>query len=104
MGDRSLTLFEVHLHDGLSFSATNTAPAIGGDGGERESEETDVETEAADPDEGFEDGESESAGGNGLKVLIGLVLVAGLAIAARKLMGDEDLEQLEELEDLAVDA
>ncbi|MFC5366070.1 hypothetical protein [Salinirubrum litoreum] len=102
MGDRSLTLFEVHLHDGLSFSATNTSPAIGV--GDDESEGTEIDVE--DDETAFETaGDDESAGvGNGVKVLIGLVLVAGLAVAARKLMGTDDLEELEELDDLAAEA
>jgi hypothetical protein len=105
MGDRSLTLFEVHLHDGLSFSATNTAPAIGSDDGDEEDDAvgTDIEIEDTEADTGSE--RTESAGpGAGLAVLVGLVLVAGLAVAARKLMGDDDLEQLEELDDLAAEA
>jgi hypothetical protein len=117
MASKSFTLFEVHLHDGLSLSATNSAPAIGGKGDEAEtaeapSEETTIEvtdeetneetTERAD--EFDADAESED-GGSGLKVLFGLMIVVGLAVAARKLMGgSEDLEDLEELDDLAVEA
>jgi hypothetical protein len=103
MADRSLTLFEVHLHDGLSFSATNTAPAIGDAADDADGSE---DPEVDDDETQFETGtDDESAGtGNGVKVLIGLVLVAGLAVAARKLMGNEDLEELEELDDLAAEA
>jgi hypothetical protein len=112
MADKSFTLFEVHLHDGLSFSATNTSPAIGV--GDDESEETEIDVEGSEAavetgtdaeSSGAESSGAESSGaGNGLKVLIGLVLVAGLAVAARKLMGESDLEELEELDDLAAEA
>jgi hypothetical protein len=107
MADKSFTLFEVHLHDGLSFSATNTSPAIGV--GDDESEETEIDVEgseaAVETGTDAESSGAESSGaGNGLKVLIGLVLVAGLAVAARKLMGESDLEELEELDDLAAEA
>lgn len=108
MGDRSLTLFEVHLHDGLNLSATNTAPAIGGDDangddeGEAVGSDIDIEDTGADADR---EGDESSGPGAGFAVLVGLVLVAALAVAARKLMGDdEDLEQLEELDDLAAEA
>jgi hypothetical protein len=103
MGDSSFTLFEVHLHDGLSLSATNTSPAIGERPDDADADDEGVEQ--AEPAEQFEtDTADGSAGPTGAKVLIGLVLVAGLAVAARKLMGDADLEELEELDDLAADA
>jgi hypothetical protein len=104
MADKSFTLFEVHLHDGVSISGTNTAPAVGdvGDGSTAEGEASEpVELDDAGDHETPDDS---SGPGAGLAVFVGLVLVAGLAVAARVLMGDDDLEELEELDDLAAEA
>jgi hypothetical protein len=117
MASKSFTLFEVHLHDGLSFSASNSAPAIGrksdtsdeadadAGAGETTIEVTDEETTEETAEEEMDADAEDADGGSGLKVLFGLLIVAGLAVAARKLMGEsEDLEDLEELDDLAVEA
>jgi hypothetical protein len=105
MADKSFTFFEVHLHDGFSISGTNTAPAIGGPDDESEAEAS-AAIDAAETDEEseYETGDRSFGAGDGAKVLLGLVLVAGLAVAARVLMGGEDLEELEELDDLAAEA
>ncbi|QCC47181.1 hypothetical protein [Halobellus limi] len=98
------TFFEIHLHDGLSFSATNTAPAIGGsgegasDGGTEQSEAGSVADEGGSTDDGS------PAGGRSGQVRIGavvaLVLLVALAAAAKYLRGGDDAE-LTELDDFA---
>ena len=91
MTDKSLTLLELHLHDGLSFSATNTAPAIGGS------------DEAAADGGGAEGDDAGETGSSGLRVgaLVALVLLVALALAAKYLRGDDDLEELVDLDDVA---
>jgi hypothetical protein len=90
------TLFELHVHDGMEFSATNTAPAIG-----RSADEDDEEyAELADvvDDETEEDanaGTDESSGRSvgPAALLLGVVALAVVAIALRKFRGsDADLE------------
>ncbi|WP_224335252.1 hypothetical protein [Haloprofundus halobius] len=119
------TIFEVHLHDGFSFSPTNTAPMFGGeDDQQREAVESakgrvskllgrgatsdggdvdQIET-AVDADESTEADETES-GGNGGKLLLALVLVVVVAAAAKTLMGDDaGFDELEELDELSEEA
>lgn len=48
-----------------------------------------------------EDGGDDESGGSRLRPLVGLVLVVGLAVVARKLLGgSEDLDELEALDDV----
>jgi hypothetical protein len=114
------TLLELHVHDGMEFSATNTAPAIGRSGEEADVEELEATVAASESDadaegdagtdlDGESDAESDSesdsdAGGRSpgpLGLLVGLLVVALLAVAVRKLRGgDADLE-VAELDDLA---
>ncbi|WP_049986931.1 hypothetical protein [Halobellus rufus] len=96
MTEKSFTFFEIHLHDGLSFSATNTAPAIGGSS-EPDPEESSngVDDEATESTSGGPFG-----GGAGLPVagLVALVLLVALAAVAKHLRGDDDA--LSELDDV----
>ena len=90
------TFFEIHLHDGLSFSATNTAPAIGGSGGDESSKDD------FGNGEGDEAG-SETGGGSArlrIGALVALVLLVALAAAVKYLRGGDDPE-LTELDDFA---
>jgi hypothetical protein len=101
MADRSLTLFEIHLHDG--FSLSNSAPFVG------EVEEPDAETEEATAveieGEEAEPGEAEAEAGSGsgaARALLVFALLVGAALAVRRLKGGADeYEELEELDDLA---
>ena len=88
MGDRKITLFEVHLHEtgGLQFG-----PTIGS---KREDYETEGEADEIETDAE----EEEDSGGNGVRVLIGLVMLVAMAVVAKKLMdrrSDDDEEDLE---------
>ena len=90
------TFFEIHLHDGLSFSATNTAPAIGGSGGDGASEDDFGNGEGNEAD-------SETGGESGrlrIGALVALLLLVALAAAVKYLRGDGDVE-LTELDDFA---
>ncbi|WP_311171913.1 hypothetical protein [Halobellus ordinarius] len=90
MTDKSFTLLEVHLHDGLSFSATNTAPAIGGSG------EDGTDSEAA-----TEEAEETYSVGLRTGALVALVLLVALAAAAKYLRGGDDIGELADLDDFA---
>lgn len=99
------TLFEVHFHE---FNPTNTAPLLGRGGPSREvarGESADpdldgVPVEEAEPESGS--GTEESSGGPGAGLVVTLVLLAALAVAARKFLGgDDELAELEELDDVA---
>jgi hypothetical protein len=62
MSNKSITLLELHLHDGFDFTATaeNTAPAIGSLGGLFGSDDTDDDAAvdgAGDTDDAADDGE-----------------------------------------------
>ncbi|WP_224449383.1 hypothetical protein [Haloprofundus salilacus] len=122
------TIFEVHLHDGFSFSPTNTAPMLGGEKGQQSEAveeakgrvskllgkgaasddgtadtEGDVDQIETAADE-VEDDESDS-GGSGGKLLLALVLVVVITAAARSLMGDDaGFDELEELDELSEEA
>ena len=99
------TFFEIHLHDGLSFSATNTAPAIGGSGGGASDAGTEQSEAGTVADEGGSapgDGSPADARSGQVRIgaLVALVLLVALAAAAKYLRGDDDLE-LTELDDFA---
>ena len=94
------TLFELHVHDGMEFSATNTAPAIGAgdddEAAEEEYEELEAPTEEGDAESTDEDGGSVGPVG----LLVGLVVLAALAVAIRKFRGDDADLEVAELDDL----
>jgi len=100
MTAKSFTFFEIHLHDGLSFSATNTAPAIGGSSSESEDEPSgDVaDVESTDEERGGRFGGDSSnlqIGG-----LIALVLLVALAVVAKYLRSGGDADALSTLDDV----
>lgn len=69
MSNKSITLLELHLHDGFDFTATaeNTAPAIGSLGGLFRSDDTDDDAAvdgAGDTDDAADDGEGTLAAGD----------------------------------------
>ena len=107
MTAKSFTFFEIHLHDGLSFSATNTAPAIGGSSSESDG---DSSSEDGDPSGGIDDAESTdeerggpfSGGSTDLPIggLIALVLLVALAAVAKYLRSGGEADALSELDDV----
>ncbi|WP_161596539.1 hypothetical protein [Salinigranum halophilum] len=98
------TLFELHVHDGLEFSATNTAPAIGRSADEDEDEAyEELEAVAGEGAASESDDTADESSGRRvgpLALLLGVVALAVVAVAVRKLRGsDADLE-IAELDDL----
>ncbi|ELZ54733.1 MULTISPECIES: hypothetical protein [unclassified Haloferax] len=93
------TLFEVHLHDGFEFSPTNSAPLLSKgvdaltDADDESHDDYDAELDADETDE------SESSGGPGMALLVGFVLLVGIAAAVRYIRGDDDLDELADLDD-----
>lgn len=118
MADRSLTLLELHLHEGVSLSATNTAPfrALRGrrddeaDEGMEEMEEMEeMDDEMDEMDEEIDDLEDEieeleESRGRGTLALLLVGVAVGAYLALRLLRSDDDLAELEDLADAAVDA
>ncbi|WP_336025148.1 hypothetical protein [Halobellus salinisoli] len=100
MTEKSFTLFEIHLHDGLSFSATNTAPAIGGSSSESdEGMSEDVDDSSESTDSGKNTPFSDGVGRLPIGGFIALVLLVALAAAAKHFRG-EDSDALAELDDV----
>jgi hypothetical protein len=95
------TLFELHVHDGMEFSATNTAPAIGrSDDEEYEELEEYVESDEERTDDA-DDSDADSSGGVGpAGLVVGLVVLVALAFAIRKLRGGDAELEIAELDDL----
>ena len=92
MGDRKITVLELHTHGNVQLGSRGT------DGGllgvVRSGEETEAETE----DEAAE-AEEEEGGGGVARVLVPLIALIGIAVAAKYLRGgDEDLEEVDEEE------
>ncbi|AKU08762.1 MULTISPECIES: hypothetical protein [Haloferax] len=100
------TLFEVHLHDGFEFSPTNSAPLLSKRGGD-EAAALETEDESYDDYDDYdaeldadETDESESSGGPGMALLVGFVLLVGIAAAVRYIRGGgDDLDELADLDD-----
>ncbi|WP_144903293.1 hypothetical protein [Halobellus captivus] len=102
MTEKSFTFFEIHLHDGLSFSATNTAPAIGGSSA-GESDDDATESQPDERDSGSSDTKRCApfcGGSRSLQIggLVALALLVALAAAAKHLRGGGDA--LSELDDI----
>ncbi|MGB9955820.1 hypothetical protein ACOZ4B_05470 [Haloferax prahovense] len=99
------TLFEVHLHDGFEFSPTNSSPLLSTGRGEDALEADDESHDDYDDyDVEFDDDEAEaesdeSGGRPGLGLLVGLVLLVGIAAAVRYIRGGDDLDELADLDD-----
>ena len=111
------TLFEIHFHE---FNPTNTAPLVGGGGGSREVgrggtagganldgvpvEEAEPETESGSESESRSDAVTadDGSGGPGAGLVVALALLVVAAVAARKLLGgDDEFEELSEIDDVA---
>ncbi len=104
-----ITIFEVHLGDGtLELGKLGTLGKLGK--GPTEGPEEHDETEVSIEHEAEEEGEAEESG-SGAKSAVGslvvLLVLVGIAYAAKKYMGSDDdagFTELEELDDLAEEA
>ncbi|RLM57382.1 hypothetical protein DVK02_06325 [Halobellus sp. Atlit-31R] len=95
MTEKSFTLFEIHLHDGIDFEATNTAPAIGERGDGASDSETDSDA-TGEPAETPDSGPCSTSGGRVLGAVVAVVLLVALAAAAKYLRGDGDETELDD--------
>ncbi|WP_411963836.1 hypothetical protein [Haloferax sp. YSMS24] len=99
----NFTLFEVHLHDGFEFSPSSRGPFFGSS--EETSDDYDAEMEEAVEEYDIEiegdDETSESGGRSAMGVLMGLVLLVGIAAGVRYIRGrgDDELDELADLDD-----
>jgi hypothetical protein len=106
------TLLELHIHDGMEFSATNTGPAIGPAIGRSTDDDEEYQEPEARPDDATDttDGDAgEETAGSGrsvrpLGLLAGMIALAALAFAIRKRRGADAELEIAELDDLAADA
>lgn len=99
MSEKSLTLLELHLDDGRIQIGPRSLST-----GRSTREEADGEAGDVDVIDGSDesaDGDGADTGGSAAKALLALLVVATLALAAWKLLGGEDLEAVEELDELA---
>lgn len=85
MGERKLTLFELHLHGDTQFG-----PNIGEQSG---SDET------AEDEDGVPEIEIEADGGAPTKGLLGLVVLLVALFAAKRLLGGDDEAEFEDPEE-----
>jgi hypothetical protein len=98
----NFTLFEVHLHDGFEFSPSSRGPFIGRSEETDEDYEAELEGESEEYEVEIETEEDESeSGGRGMSLLVGLVLLVGIAAAVRFIRGrgDDDLDELAEFDE-----
>jgi hypothetical protein len=95
----NFTLFEVHLDDGNLQIGPSGIDFVPDEEGDVDADEG-VEVDAADEEA---DGEEDSGGIGVLGLLLLLGVLAGVAFAAKKFLGnsDEGFEELEELDDLS---
>ena len=96
MSDRKFTLIELHIDGETQFGPKTISDAlpIGADDDTTAAEAT----EDDDAITGDDDATDDSSGGKAIGVLIGLAVLAGIAIAAKKFRGGDD-EELEEFDE-----
>lgn len=96
------TLFEVHLHDGFEFSPSSRGPFFAKSEEMSEDYEAELEPDAEEYDIEIEaEEEDESSGSRAMSMLVGLVLLVGIAAIVRFIRGrgDDDLDELADLDD-----
>lgn len=99
MGDRNLTLFALHTHGDTQFGPSSV-PGMGSD--EESTSDaaskakswfgSDADEEAEEQDIEVTDSEEESGGGGIAALVVALVVLAGIAMVARKLSGGEEAD------------
>lgn len=89
MGDKNLTLFALHTHGETQFGPSSV-PGVDAGTDDADEEETAVEVP-----------EDEESGGGGFgALLIALVVLAGIAVVAKKLTGGDESVDLAESDEL----
>lgn len=100
MSEKSLTLLEFHLDDGRIQIGPRTLSA-----GSSTSDESAESADAVEGAEGSADEESTEESGFGVggtgKAALALLVVVGLSLAVWKLLGEDDLEAVADLDELA---
>ena len=91
MGEKKFTLIELHFDGDTQFGPGTIGEALP-IGGTESTEETDRETEK---EAGAVDDESGGKGKSAVGALITLVVLVGIAVAAKKFRGGEDEDDLE---------
>jgi hypothetical protein len=103
MADRAL--FEIHLHDGITFSPTATGFRGWRRGDDEDEEMEEFEDEMEEMEEEMEELEDEmeemeeATRGPGRLLVLALVLAVGVALGM-KLLGD-DADEMDSLDDIA---
>ncbi|USZ73161.1 hypothetical protein [Natronosalvus halobius] len=97
MGDKNITLFELHLDGETQFGPRSLSEKLPfGDEGSLETEsESESELESATDQD--EDGAAADDGGRGsaLGVVVALVVLVGIAVAVKKFRGGDEEETVE---------
>ncbi|WP_423750574.1 hypothetical protein [Salinirarus marinus] len=101
MADKKFTLLELHLDEGsIQFGPSQMGDVVGKR--KTEAAPTGDGDANADADESADAGGCSCPGGRAGKLLAVLVVALVVAVAAKKLLGgDEALDELDELDDLA---
>lgn len=99
MGDRKFTLIELHLDGDTQFSPGTIGEMLPIGGSDVETEDTALESE----EDETETADEESGGrGSAVGALIALVVLAGIAVAAKKYTSDDEPAEQEAEPDVIV--
>ncbi|MHC3437546.1 hypothetical protein ACYJ1Y_05435 [Natrialbaceae archaeon A-gly3] len=89
MGDKKFTFIELHLDGNTQFGPKRIGDVVGGEDELDESAGFDIEDE---DEEAVGAPEEDGNGGKALGVVVTLLILAGIALAVKKLRGEEDEE------------
>ncbi|UTF53361.1 hypothetical protein [Natronosalvus rutilus] len=98
MGDKNITLFELHLDGETQFGPRTLSEKLPfGEGGLETESESESELESESTTDQDEDGAAADDGGRGsaLGVVVALVVLVGIAVAVKKFRGGDEEETVE---------